>query len=61
MAQVTCIRCGSDRFKAGEVQPAPQGGFFLVMPCAECDTGNTVLYDGDMEIVQALLSFMASP
>lgn len=55
--QITCIRCGCERFKAGEIQPAPQGGFFVVMPCAECDTPNTVLHDESSEFAEMLLSF----
>jgi hypothetical protein len=55
--QITCIRCGCDRFKAGEIQPAPQGGFFVIMPCAECDTPNVVLHDMDEGFAETLLEF----
>ena len=56
---ITCIRCGSDRFKAGEIQPAPQGGYFVVMPCAECGTPNAMLHDEDPEFAQTLLEFFS--
>lgn len=54
---ITCIRCGSARFKAGEIQPAPQGGFFVVMPCAECDTANVMLHEQDEEFALSLAEF----
>jgi aspartate/methionine/tyrosine aminotransferase len=57
---ITCIRCGADRFKAGEVQPAPQGGFFLIMPCSECDTANVVLHEQDEEFAKTLLEFFGA-
>lgn len=57
---ISCIRCGCKRFKAGEIQPALQGGFFVVLPCAECDTANVVLHEGDQEIAQSLLQFFES-
>jgi len=57
---ITCIRCGADRFKAGEVQPAPQGGYFLIMPCAECEEANVVLHDYDEESVTFLMEFFGA-
>jgi hypothetical protein len=55
--QFTCIRCGSDVFKAGEVQPAMQGGYFLILPCAECDYANVAFHDMDEEYMETLQQF----
>ena len=57
-----CARCGCDRFKAGEIQPAPEpeGGFYVVMPCSDCGYPNALLHDHDPEFAQALLEFFAA-
>lgn len=55
--EITCIRCGCGRFKAGEIQPAPQGGFFVVMPCAECHEPNPVLHEYDEDFAKSLAAF----
>ena len=58
--QITCVSCGSETFRAGDVQPHPEGGFDVVMPCAKCNTPNTLVHDDDPEFAGSLLAFFAS-
>jgi uncharacterized Zn finger protein len=57
--QITCVSCGSEKFRAGDVQPHPEGGFDVVMPCSQCGTPNTIVHDDDPEFAKQLLSFFA--
>jgi hypothetical protein len=57
MATITCVNCGSSKFLAGELQLSEEGGFDVVMPCAECKTPNPVLHDNEPEFAQLLLKF----
>ena len=58
--QVRCVECSSSRFRAGEIELSPGGGFDVVMPCAECGTPNTVFHDEDPEMARTLLGFFAA-
>jgi hypothetical protein len=58
---ITCLNCGSDRFKAGELRPSPQGGFDVVMPCSECGTPLSTIHSDDMELAKELLKFFGEP
>jgi hypothetical protein len=58
--QITCTNCGSDRFKAGDVNLSPRGGYEVVMPCSDCHTPNMVLHSDDVELCEALLKFFAA-
>lgn len=58
--QIRCIDCGSERFKAGEIEMSPGGGFDVVMPCVACGTHNVVLHDSDPEVAKMLLGFFAA-
>jgi hypothetical protein len=57
---VTCIKCGSDRFKAGQIELSPEGGYDVVMPCAQCGTPGPVMHDHDPEFAKSLLDFFSS-
>jgi hypothetical protein len=54
---ITCVSCGSDRFRAGELELAPDGGYTVVMPCADCGVPHTILHDDDTDFAKALLDF----
>ena len=54
---ITCGSCGSDRFKSGEIELDPEGGFTVVMPCAECGTPSRVIKDEDPEFAKLLMEF----
>lgn len=54
---VTCVNCGCNRFNAGDVQPHPDGGYDVIMPCADCNTPNVALHDTDPEFAKLVLSF----
>ena len=54
--QITC-QCGSDRFKAGEVQLSPAGGYDIVMPCSSCHEPVVVLHGHDPEMAGELIRF----
>jgi predicted nucleic-acid-binding Zn-ribbon protein len=56
----TCVRCGSDSFRAGEIEPAPEGGFYVVMPCAKCHYPNHIFHDHDPEFAKMLMEFFAA-
>lgn len=55
--QITCVKCGSDRFRAGEIELSEDGGFIVVMPCTECGTPNKLIQSDDTEFAQLLLEF----
>jgi DNA-directed RNA polymerase subunit RPC12/RpoP len=57
---IACENCGSDRFRAGEIELNPQGGFTVSMPCAKCGTPSKVIQDNDPEFAQLLGEFFAS-
>lgn len=57
---ITCANCGSDRFKAGEIELSEDGGFNVVMPCAKCGTPMQALHDDDPEFAKMLVGFFAS-
>ena len=59
MTSIACVSCGSTKFLAGELEQDPQGGFNVVMPCAECKTPNSVLHDDEPEFAQLLLDFFS--
>jgi hypothetical protein len=56
---ITCVNCGSDRFQAGELEIAPDGGFVIAMPCADCGAPSRVLQSDDMDFAKELLQFFA--
>lgn len=55
-----CLACGNDRFGAGVIEPSPQGGFDVIMPCKACGAPNQAMHDDDPEMAQMLLSFFAA-
>ena len=55
--RITCPHCGSDRFKAGTIEPCPTGGVDVLMPCAGCNQPLNVFTEMDPEIVRELLEF----
>lgn len=57
---ITCVNCGSDRFKAGQIELNEGGGFNVVMPCASCGTPSSVIHDNDPEFAKLLLDFFGS-
>ncbi len=57
MMQIHCYYCGSEAFLAGEVVPALEGGFDVVLPCAACKKPTSVLHDDDPELAKMLLGF----
>lgn len=54
---LTCAKCGSERFKAGQLELAPEGGYVVVMPCAECGHPNTAMHDDDPAFAKMLAEF----
>jgi len=54
---ITCENCGSDRFRSGELELDPGGGFTVVMPCAQCGTPNKTIHDQDPEFAKMLTEF----
>lgn len=54
---ITCASCGSDRFRAGELEINEDGSFTVVMPCAECGTPSKQIQDNDPEFAKLLMEF----
>lgn len=54
---ITCDACGSDRFKAGELELNLDGSFTVVMPCANCGTPSKQIQDTDPEFAKLLMEF----
>jgi len=55
-----CIKCGSERFAAGEIVPSLEGGFDVIMPCAVCQAPNAMLHGEDAELARLLVDFFAA-
>lgn len=54
---ITCVSCGYDRFRGGELELSPGGGYEVVMTCAKCGTPNRHLASNDPGLAQALVEF----
>ena len=61
MFAIRCMNCDSDRFKAGQVELSPRGGYEVIMPCSDCGTPNNVLHSDDVELCKMLLDFFSAP
>jgi hypothetical protein len=57
---ITCVSCGSDRFNAGEIEISEDGGFNVVMPCAQCGTPSRAIHDDDPEFAKLLIDFFGT-
>jgi len=57
--QITCVSCGSDTFKAGQIELSPEGGYDVWLPCAECGTPHKMVHDDDPEFAKTLMEFFA--
>jgi predicted nucleic-acid-binding Zn-ribbon protein len=54
---VTCVKCGHDRYRRGELELSSEGGYEVVMVCANCGYPNRALASDDLDLAKALIQF----